>query len=61
MSLKYFPHSVVEVEGGSQAQGPQESGEEELLQPSQAGEEEELDWETTGGTGGGWNSARGLQ
>ena len=65
MSLKDFPHFVTDPDSAAQAQGAKESGQEEILQPGQAGEKEDFDWKTTGGTGGWWwlggNSAGGLQ
>ena len=66
LSLKDFAHFVTDSDSRSQAQGSQESEQEEILQPGQAGEKEEFDWKTTGGTGGwwwwlGWISAGGLQ
>ena len=64
MSLKDLHHFVTGPDRGAEAQRSQQSGEEEILQSGQAGEEEESDWETTGGTGGRRScvgSAGGLQ
>ena len=57
MSLKDLHHFVTGPDRGAQAQRSQQSGEQEILQSGQAGEKEEPDWETTGGTGGRRSSA----
>ena len=54
MSLKDFPHFLTDPEGGLQTQGGQDPRQEELLEPGQAGEKEDFDWETTGGETGVW-------